>query len=75
MLINYYLLMSITDRGLKSFRWRIQPRNPNALILASVVTGFAWFFSGQQVRDFNAKQQQLINRIEQDTEADNCTPP
>jgi hypothetical protein len=31
----------------------IAKRSPNALILASVVTGFAWYFTNRQVSDFN----------------------
>jgi hypothetical protein len=48
-------------------------RGPNAFVLASVVSGFAWYFARQQVSDFNAKQSELIRRVEQDETAENCT--
>lgn len=45
---------------------RAQARTPSAFILATVVTGFAWFFNNQQVKEFNARQKELITRIEED---------
>lgn len=34
-------------------RTLIAKRGPNALVLASVVTGFAWYFTNRQVSEFN----------------------
>lgn len=54
------------------FRYRVAPRSPNALILASVVSGFAWYFTNQQASHFNAHQQELIERVERGDTAENC---
>jgi hypothetical protein len=54
------------------FRHRIAPRTPNALILASVVSGFAWYFTSQQAKHFNEHQQELIARVEKGEVAENC---
>jgi hypothetical protein len=53
-------------------RHRIIPRGPNALILASIVSGFAWYFTNQQANHFNAHQQELIGRVERGEETENC---
>jgi len=57
------------------FKHRLGGRNPNAFILASVVSGFAWYFTNQQVNNFNIKQQELIERVEKDVVHENCTQP
>lgn len=54
------------------FRYRVAPRTPNALILASVVSGFAWYFTNQQANHFSAHQQELIARVERGESAENC---
>lgn len=48
-------------------------RGPNAFILATAVSGFAWYFASQQVNNFNSRQSDLIRRVEQGETADNCT--
>lgn len=48
-------------------------RGPNAFILASVASGFAWYFAKQQIENFNTSQRELIRRVEQDETAENCT--
>lgn len=53
--------------GSAGFRHR-----PNALILATVVSGFAWYFNNQRVNDFRVQQQELIRRVEQDESAEGC---
>jgi hypothetical protein len=53
-------------------RNRIIPRNPNALILASLVSGFTWYFTNQQANNFNSHQQELIGRVERGEESENC---
>lgn len=44
-------------------RTRVAPRSPNALVLASVVSGFAWYFTNQQSNHFAQRQQELIGRV------------
>lgn len=31
-------------------------RGPNAFILATAVSGFAWYFASQQINNFNSQQ-------------------
>jgi hypothetical protein len=45
------------------FRYRVAARSPNALILASIVSGFTWYFTNQQSNHFAARQQELIGRV------------
>ena len=56
----------------KKISSKVQYRSPSAFLIATAVTGFAWVFGNQQVADFNDRQQQLITRTENDTEAQNC---
>jgi hypothetical protein len=48
-------------------------RGPNAFILASAVSGFAWYFAQQQISDFNSRQSELIRRVEKEETAQDCT--
>ena len=48
-------------------------RGPNAFILASAVSGFAWYFAQQQISDFNSRQSELIRRVEKDETVQDCT--
>ena len=41
-------------------------------MLASIVSGFAWYFTNHQVNNFNIKQQELIERVEKDEVLYNC---
>lgn len=62
----------VQNKYLNLFRHRIAPRTPNALILASVVSGFAWYFTSQQAKHYQAHQHELIARVEKGESADNC---
>lgn len=55
-------------------RARVAPRSPNAFVLASVVSGFAWYFTSQQSSHFAQHQQELIGRVERGETAEECTP-
>lgn len=62
----------VQGKYLNLFKYRLAPRTPNALILASVVSGFAWYFTNQQAKHYQAHQQELIARVEKGESADNC---
>ncbi len=53
-------------------KYRLVPKSPNAFILASVVSGFTWYFLNQQTKHFDNHQQELISRVERGETADNC---
>lgn len=40
-------------------------RGPNAFVLATLASGFAWYFARQQISTFNAHQSELIRRVEE----------
>jgi hypothetical protein len=44
-------------------RLRMAPRSPNAFVLASLVSGFAWYFTSQQSNHFAQRQHELIGRV------------
>ncbi len=53
-------------------RHRVALRSPNAFVLASVVSGFAWYFSNQQSSHFAQRQQELVGRVEREESGENC---
>lgn len=55
--------MSGTNISLNLPKTLFARRSPNALILASLVSGFSWYLSNRQISEFNEHQQQLINRV------------
>ena len=38
-------------------------RGPTALILASVVSGFAWYFNAQRLKHVTNQKKELIRRV------------
>lgn len=50
-------------------------RGPSALILATAVSGFAWYFANRRVQDFNLQQKELIRRVENQETVTDCTSP
>ena len=55
--------MSQTGLG-NAWTRNIFKRGPNAFVLATVASGFAWYFASQQISNFNAHQSELIRRVE-----------
>jgi hypothetical protein len=65
---------SAEARTANLLRYRLSGRGPNSFILASIVSGFTWYFTNQQIKEFNTRQQELITRVEKEETADNCNP-
>ena len=47
-------------------RTKFAPRTPNSLILATILSGFTFYFTRQQINHFQQHQAALIARAEQE---------
>ena len=58
------LLTIMAEQSTKLLNKSAVRRGPTALILASVVSGFAWYFNGQRLKHITNQKKELIRRVE-----------